>query len=170
MQCNECGSSNDPGATACSGCGSRLPERRMPPRLDAGYVKLHQAAFDLLRGEVTWDDFSALLAHKRDACQKQMTMLTGMQMDEATQREMSEQIAIGLGGIHRYLEGLDLMGQYADRREVQLLEDGLALVRQAFDMLNVALRKNWEGYYNLRESIDEVLPQLREAVRPPSDG
>ena len=98
----------------------------------------------------------------------QLTRRAAGWTDEAVRRieiptdfatEIAEEMRAGTRGIELYLEAANLLRSYVFSRDLGALTAGLEQARVANELVNEAMRLNWQTYETYRLAAEEFLAQ-----------
>ncbi|HEY4001436.1 MAG TPA: hypothetical protein VGO93_21360 [Candidatus Xenobia bacterium] len=165
-----CGAVSADGSAQCASCGQPLPTAALPPRLEQGLRKLLDPTEQFAAGQLTQPEYAHVLDQREAALRAQLEQLSSIEMTPDVAAEAGEQMAMGVAGIQAWLGAIQTLRLASLVRDAAGLQAGVQQARLACDLLNAALTRNWKAWHELRQSVEETLPQLQQAIRdlPPS--
>lgn len=161
MLCPQCGVLNPTGATECLGCGFVPPPEPPPsPDIEVALLKLVETIRALEKGQMTRDEFLAFLDSRRQACEASTQTL--LNLDPEVASALAEPLAMDLGGINLYQEGLARLAVYADSHEQADRDAALVQIKEANDILNAARRRHIAFQETLLASAEDMVRQFEK--------
>lgn len=143
-----------PGKTAVE---KKLPP---PPKLTTHLVQIEQAAHDVMMGQISVSDFARLVVRLEQIFSVNLGEVREIQVPADFQDEVAEELDVGQHGIEHYLQAMAAFHEYIRTRNLDALQKGLRMSREANEMVNQALLKNWQTYETYQQAAQEYLRQM----------
>ena len=140
-----------------------------PPKLTTHLVQIEQAAHDVALGQISIDEFGAVVVGLDRLFRQKLEEVREVLHNEIPDDflpEIADEMDVGQRGIECYLCAMAEFFAYIRERDLERIHRGLALSREANDMVNEALTRNWQTYDTYQRAADEFIRQVQAGTPP----
>ncbi|NDD29326.1 MAG: hypothetical protein EB084_13770 [Proteobacteria bacterium] len=140
-----------------------------PPKLTTHLVQIEQAAREVALGQLSINEFGALITRLRQLFKQKLDDVREMLAHEVPADflpEIADEMEIGQRGIEIYMQATDALLEYIHTRQIDSLQRGIELARDANDLVNQALVRNWQTYDTYQQAADEYVKQIQSGRAP----
>lgn len=151
MVCVKCGHQTRDVLNKCPACkapfGAALPGSLQAEEIEycaERVSEFQQAADRILSEEWSVDQFLDYLEGQAECFFEYEEAIRGIQIPHEAIEDFRDELQRGFKGLALYQEGINTMKLFVDTQDTVYLEDGIELVRQGNDLLNDAIRINFQ--------------------------
>lgn len=140
-----------------------------PPKLTTHLVRIETYARGVMQGDIGMTEFEALIVQLETLFAQNLVEVREIAIPPEFMAEIADEMDIGQRGIELYLDAMADFREYIRNRTVEPMQRGLTKARQANEMVNQALTRNWATYYTYLQAAQEYLNELEPGAPPAPD-
>lgn len=138
-----------------------------PPRLTSQLVALEQAANHAVAGRMTLEAFRDLVDRVAERIRSQLERVRALEIPPDLRAEIRDELHAGDKGAKLYLEALRDLVTYTTTRDLVHLQVGIEKARTANELLNQAVRLNWETQDTYLQSLEDFAGHMGGNIASP---
>ena len=144
----------------CETCGKPLPGLGDPPVKMANKIDVVRRQTLLYRsGDLSRPEYVAWLDKEEDVAWEILEATEEKKISEDMRPVMGDELKAGRKGVATYLQALEALREWLDGGGSDLMQTAFALTTNADNLMDQALKMNWNSYRDLIEATREFLRQ-----------
>lgn len=164
MLCLNCGKLTD-SSDKCEHCGAALPEHRSEPPYNNGpALEINRILYYYDINLATAEETHRKLEHLESVYKDSYEDTDPSKFASDVQTEISEELRYGRLGLSSLMRAVKTAGDYVDTGSKELRESAVSLAESGTEMLNKAMKLNWESFEGVRASAEEMLALAQRSV------
>lgn len=135
-----------------------------PPKLTTHLLQIEQAVRDVTYGQIGINEFAAVVIRMERLFRQKLDEVREIVRDEVPADflvEIADEMDVGQRGIELYIDAMKDLHEYIRSRDLDPIERSLEKCRQANELVNLALVKNWQTYYTYQQAAEEFIKQTQ---------
>ena len=140
-----------------------------PPKLTTNLVQIQQAARDVTLGQIGINEFGALVTRLQQLFQAKLDDVRQLVRHEVPadfMPEIADEMNVGQRGVELYIGAMDEFFEYIRTRDLEHIQRGLQMSRDANDLVNEAMVRNWQTYQTYQQAAEEFVRQAQFGAPP----
>ena len=145
----------------CESCGKALPGLEDPPaeKMTNKATLLRRQSLFYRGGDISKEQFVAWIDNEEDNAWGILEATEEKNVADDMRPALHEELVTGRKGIATYLKALESLRQWLDNGPAESLQTAFALSANSDNLMDQALRQNWNTFRDLIEATREYLRQ-----------